>query len=245
MVETKGLIGSVEAADAMVKAANVVLIGRNTSVLAMSPCSCAAMSAREGRDRRGRRRRATRGRAGLGLRHSSSTRRSRKNPPQGLTRWSRAPRAVGQDLMMIAEARSLARAPAGADLLGNPPGTDRRDRRRHGRRRHAPRGAPPVWRLRRPATAWWPTRSRRISSRRATCTSSSGPYAALVSSIGSKTGKSSRSPSLRRRRGHRAVHQPDVDGDLQGVIASRHDARSSSAPSVRRALYHASRRDHG
>ena len=28
MVETKGLIGSVEAADAMVKAANVVLVGR-------------------------------------------------------------------------------------------------------------------------------------------------------------------------------------------------------------------------
>ena len=28
MVETKGLIGSIEAADAMVKAANVVLIGR-------------------------------------------------------------------------------------------------------------------------------------------------------------------------------------------------------------------------
>ena len=30
MVETKGLIGSVEAADAMVKAANVVLIGNAT-----------------------------------------------------------------------------------------------------------------------------------------------------------------------------------------------------------------------
>ena len=28
MVETKGLVGSIEAADAMVKAANVVLVGR-------------------------------------------------------------------------------------------------------------------------------------------------------------------------------------------------------------------------
>ena len=28
MVETKGLVGSIEAADAMVKAANVVLIGK-------------------------------------------------------------------------------------------------------------------------------------------------------------------------------------------------------------------------
>lgn len=30
MVETKGLVGSIEAADAMVKAANVVLIGKET-----------------------------------------------------------------------------------------------------------------------------------------------------------------------------------------------------------------------
>jgi ethanolamine utilization protein EutM len=30
MVETKGLVGAVEAADAMVKAANVVLIGKET-----------------------------------------------------------------------------------------------------------------------------------------------------------------------------------------------------------------------
>lgn len=30
MVETKGLVGSIEAADAMVKAANVTLVGRET-----------------------------------------------------------------------------------------------------------------------------------------------------------------------------------------------------------------------
>ena len=30
MIETKGLVGSIEAADAMVKAANVDLIGRNS-----------------------------------------------------------------------------------------------------------------------------------------------------------------------------------------------------------------------
>ena len=30
MVETKGLVGSIEAADAMVKAANVTLIGKET-----------------------------------------------------------------------------------------------------------------------------------------------------------------------------------------------------------------------
>ena len=46
MVETKGFIGSVEAADAMVKAANVTSSAPNTSARATSPCSCAAMSAR-------------------------------------------------------------------------------------------------------------------------------------------------------------------------------------------------------
>ena len=37
MIETKGLVGSIEAADAMVKAANVVLIGKRPSAAAMSP----------------------------------------------------------------------------------------------------------------------------------------------------------------------------------------------------------------
>ena len=46
MVETRGFIGSVEAADAMVKAANVRWSAPNTSAPATSPCSCAAMSAR-------------------------------------------------------------------------------------------------------------------------------------------------------------------------------------------------------
>ena len=45
MVETVGLIGSVEAADAMVKAANVALVGRSTSVPATSRSWCAAMLA--------------------------------------------------------------------------------------------------------------------------------------------------------------------------------------------------------
>ena len=46
MVETRGFIGSVEAADAMVKAANVALIGTEISVRGMSPCWYAGMSAR-------------------------------------------------------------------------------------------------------------------------------------------------------------------------------------------------------
>ena len=39
MIETKGLVGSIEAADAMVKAANVYLIGRRTAVSTRYPTS--------------------------------------------------------------------------------------------------------------------------------------------------------------------------------------------------------------
>ena len=41
MVETKGLVGAVEAADAMVKAANVTLIGSEYVVAGLSPSWCA------------------------------------------------------------------------------------------------------------------------------------------------------------------------------------------------------------
>ena len=49
MVETKGLVGSIEAADAMVKAANVGLIGKvhvgGGLVTVMAPASVAALTA--------------------------------------------------------------------------------------------------------------------------------------------------------------------------------------------------------
>ena len=78
LVETKGLIGSVEAADAMVKAANVVLIGKEYIgagyVTVHGP---RRRRRRQGRHRRRRRRRAPRRRAGLGARHPAAARRSR------------------------------------------------------------------------------------------------------------------------------------------------------------------------
>ncbi len=43
MVETKGLVGAIEAADAMIKAANVVLIGSEYVGGGTSPSWCAAM----------------------------------------------------------------------------------------------------------------------------------------------------------------------------------------------------------
>ena len=85
MVETKGLIGSIEAADAMVKAANVVLVGKEYIGAGYVTVHGARRRRRgEGRDRRRRRRRAARRRAGLGPRHSAAAQRSRKDPAQGL-----------------------------------------------------------------------------------------------------------------------------------------------------------------
>jgi microcompartment protein CcmL/EutN len=43
MVETKGFVGAVEAADAMVKAANVQCSAKNISVRVTSPSLCAEM----------------------------------------------------------------------------------------------------------------------------------------------------------------------------------------------------------
>lgn len=45
LVETKGLVGAIEAADAMVKSANVQLVGYEKSALALSPLWFAVMSA--------------------------------------------------------------------------------------------------------------------------------------------------------------------------------------------------------
>ena len=45
LIETRGLVGAIEAADAMVKAANVRLIGREQSAADWSRSWCAAMLA--------------------------------------------------------------------------------------------------------------------------------------------------------------------------------------------------------
>lgn len=46
MVETKGLTAAIEAADAMVKSANVMLVGYEKLAPGWSPSSCAATLAR-------------------------------------------------------------------------------------------------------------------------------------------------------------------------------------------------------
>ena len=78
MVETKGLIGSVEAADAMVKAANVILVGKEyIGAGYVTVHGARRRRRRQGRDRRRRGRRAARRRARLGPRHPAAARRGR------------------------------------------------------------------------------------------------------------------------------------------------------------------------
>ena len=88
MVETKGFIGSVEAADAMVKAANVNLVGTEYIgagyVTVMVRGDVGAVKAVHRCRRRGR---ATRRRARVGACHSPAARRGRTDPAEGLRAW--------------------------------------------------------------------------------------------------------------------------------------------------------------
>ena len=178
MVETRGLIGAIEAADAMVKAANVVAHRQGIHRRRLRHGAGARRRRRrQGRHRRRRRRRAARRRARLGARHSAAARRSRADPAASAA----APKAssVGthgrpapltdRDLASIAgSARARAARQAGrARARRIHPGTDRRHRRRDGRGRHAaaPRRSR-GWPSKKPATASSPTRSRRTCSRR-------------------------------------------------------------------------------
>ena len=103
MIETKGLVASIEAADAMVKAANVTLIGKvhvggglvtvmvrgDVGAVKAATDAGAAAAERVGH-RRGRGRCRARGRAGLRPCHSPSPRGSGVHPaPPGLMRPDR------------------------------------------------------------------------------------------------------------------------------------------------------------
>src|SRR6184192_670016 len=82
MVETRGLIGSIEAADAMVKAANVTLIGKEyigagyVTVMVRGDVGAVKAATDAGAA-------AARRRARVGSRHSPSAQRGRAHSPQG------------------------------------------------------------------------------------------------------------------------------------------------------------------
>ena len=96
MVETKGLVGSVEAADAMVKAANVLLIGKEyigagyVTVMVRGDVGAVKAATDAGAAARAPGRRAR-----LGPRHSATTSRGREDPAGGWGRFlaSRSPMA--------------------------------------------------------------------------------------------------------------------------------------------------------
>ena len=181
LIETKGLIGSVEAADAMVKAANVTLIGKEyigagyVTVMVRGDVGAVKAATDAGA--------AAARRVGELVsvhviprphaeveRHASRRARSPRWPSR------LPPRRRDRDLASIAEARALARrAKAGvARARRAQPGTHRRHRRRvpprPPRRRPKPSRASPSTK---PATASSKTRSRRICSPRRRSTTSS------------------------------------------------------------------------
>ena len=80
MVETKGLVAMIEAADAMVKAANVTLVGYEKIGAGFVTAIVWRCGCRESRDRRRRRRRATCGRARQRARDPAPAWQCRRHP---------------------------------------------------------------------------------------------------------------------------------------------------------------------
>ncbi len=116
MIETRGFIGAVEAADARVKTANVVLVGKEyvgagyVTVMVRGDVGAVKAAADAGAA-------AARRRARVSPRHSPPAHRGRKNSSQGQQRprdrvsapGAEAQAAPDRDLASIAEARAPAR----------------------------------------------------------------------------------------------------------------------------------------
>ena len=121
MVETKGLVGSIEAADAMVKAANVVLVGQEYIGAGYVTVHGARRRRRgEGGHRRGGGRGAARRRARLRPRDPAAAPGGREDPARGHRRRQRQEGLIARgppnvatplespDLLSVQEARTLA-----------------------------------------------------------------------------------------------------------------------------------------
>ncbi len=243
LVETKGLIGSVEAADAMVKAANVVLIGKEYIGAGLRHGDGARRRRRrEGRDRRGRRRRAARRRARLGPRHPAAAHRSRADPAQRRRRrrssWPIAmaePRRPDRSRSRLHRRSARARAPRQAGAGSSSPSSARNRSTRSSTR--------------------WPRPPRRRPRRFARLAVEETGYGVVDDKIQKnlfasqkvydfirpmKTVGVDRAPrgptrhrdrrAVRRRRRGRAVDQPDVDGDLQDPDRAQGALRDRAQP---------------
>ena len=260
MIETRGLIGSVEAADAMVKAANVVARGQEMHRRGLRNRARARRCRRgEGRDRRRRRGRPTRRRADLGARHPRGrTPKSNELAAEARQRALRLTSELTPPGMAAKETSASSdtdldldrqRPRAGARREASPAaagrtvaGTHRRDRDRDGRGRHASgRRAGAGWRSKKPATASKPTRFRRTCSPRERVFEFIRPMrtVGVVNRIEDKKVDRDRR-AVRRRGRRRAVHQPHVHRDLQDPDLAQGPLPDRAEPaSVGGALHHA------
>ena len=157
--------------------------------------------------------------------------------------------ATDRDLASMAEARALARR-AKRPRRCSP--NSRRNRSTPSSTRWPPpsRRRPKRWRAspsKRPASASSPTRSRRTCSRRDRVHEFIRPMktvGVVAPARGQEGHRDCR--AVRRRRRHRAVDQPDLDGDLQDPDRAQGALRDRHQPApVGGALHHARRRDHG
>ena len=205
MVETKGLVGAIEAADAMVKAANVVLVGKEYIGAGYVTVHGPRRRGRgEGRDRRGRRRRAARGRARQRARDPAAPRRrSRRSCP----RAGPAPKKAASSRRTSSMAPTRRRPPldpGGAQRSPPGPGT--------------PRGRSPASPRSRWTGSWtrWPRRPRARGG-------APGPPRPRGDRLRQRRGQDAEEPLLRR--GRPRVHPPAADG---GHPARGHGARAWS-----------------
>ena len=256
MVETKGLIGSIEAADAMVKAANVVLVGKEyigagyVTVMVRGDVGAVKAATDAGA--------AAARRVGELVSVHVIPRphaRSRKDSAQDLTGAGHGESSTSSLFQNI---RSRSRFDGGGAHAGAPreagadgnrralAGAHRRHRRCDGGRgRAAVRGA-------REARG----RGNRIRRRRR-----QGPEESVLRRSrvpihpADEDGRRAAAPrgseghrdcrAVRRRRGDRAVDQSDLDRDLQDSDLAEGAMRHRHQPaSVGRSLHHARRRDH-
>ena len=234
LVETKGLIGSVEAADAMVKAANVtlaakeyigagyvtVLVRGDVGAVKAATDAGAAAARRVGelvsvhvipRPHAEVERMLPKGAAPLSSSAVDAAARSAT---------SAAPAPTHADLTSMREARDLVAAAHEAQrrLAGLRPGAHRPYLRGDGRRRNGRRpSGSDCSRTKRPATGSRPTRPSRTASPRARASTPSSRGSRRSGSSGGDRDERSLRGRVAARCGRRdhPLDQPDLDGDLQ------------------------------
>ena len=192
MIETKGFVGAVEAADAMVKAANVVLVGREYIGRRARHRARARRRGRgQGGHRRGGGRGASGGRAGQRARDPATPRRGREGaahrPEEVGCRWrARSRRRASGRRGPGPRRKRSAGSPRSRSTAWSTPWP----------RRPGPRPSGwPASPTRRPASAAPATRRARTSSRPRTCTPTSVPCARWACCARTPRRASPRSPA--------------------------------------------------